>query len=317
MTYRLALDVGATRTMLALVERDRPEIVAHERPTTEVLFTGHRPPGLALAGAIQHFLRFAQVDIREIVGVGVGIPGLVDRDRGVVISCPNLHVLDGAALAPEASRELGIPIYIENNTNLISVGEHTAGLGQGVNDLAVIFVGSGVGCGLILDGKLYEGADGAAGEFGHTIVVPEGRLCTCGARGCLEMYCSGKALAQEACSLFGPRELFTLGTRFAGAELLVEQAKTGHAKATEVLKQSFGYLGIGLTNLVNMLNPRLVVLGGSIVFGWPQGADIARDVVMRTALPGARRNLRIEISELRHFAGVLGGAALVSSYCRS
>lgn len=131
------------------------------------------------------------------------------------------------------------------------------------------------------------------------------------------MYCSGKALAQEACSLFGPRELFALGTRFAGAQLLVEQAKAGHAKATELLSQSFAYLGIGLTNLVNILNPRLVVLGGSIVFGWPQGADIARDVVMRTALPGARRNLRIEISELRHFAGVLGGAALVSSYCRA
>ena len=173
-----------------------------------------------------------------------------------------------------------------------------------------------VDCGLILDGKLYEGADGAAGEFGHTIIMPEGRLCTCGARGCLEMYCSGKSLAQQACSLYGPRELFTLGARFAGAELLIKQARSGDAQATEVLERSFSYLGIGLANLVNMLNPRLIVLGGSIVFGWPQGADIAREVVMRTALPGARHNLRIEISKLRHFAGVLGGAALVSSYGR-
>ncbi|MCD6519720.1 MAG: ROK family protein [Anaerolineae bacterium] len=317
MAYRFAVDIGATRTMLALIDEHEPEIIAHERPNTDVLFTGRRPPGMALAGAILHFLRERGVSPTELEGVGVGVPGQVDRENGTVLSCPNLHVLDGAALGPEASAELGVPVYIDNNTNLISLGEHTAGVGKGVEDMAVVFVGSGVGCGLILNGELYEGADGVAAEFGHTKVVPNGLLCTCGGHGCLEMYCSGKALTLVAEQIFKPRDLYALGTRFAGAQLLIEQARAGHAQAREALTEAFIYLGVGLTSLVNLLNPRMIVLGGGIVFAWPEGVDVARDFVMKEALPGARRHLRIEISQLQNYAGVLGGAALVSTKGRA
>ena len=208
------------------------------------------------------------------MGVGVGVPGQVDRENGTVLSCPNLHVLDGAALGPEASAELGVPVYIDNNTNLISLGEHTAGVGKGVEDMAVVFVGSGVGCGLILNGELYEGADGVAAEFGHTKVVPNGLLCTCGGHGCLEMYCSGKALTLVAEQIFKPRDLYALGTRFAGAQLLIEQARAGHAQAREALTEAFIYLGVGLTSLVNLLNPRMIVLGGGIA-GMQSALDLA------------------------------------------
>ncbi len=315
MVYRVAIDIGATRTMIALIHGSRPEIIAHQRPSSEVLFTGWRPPALALASAVQTFLREQQVDLGTVLGVGVGVPGLVNRSEGLVYSCPNLGVLDGARIGPEASKELGIPVCIDNNTNLIALGEHTAGVGQGIDHMAFISVGSGVGCGLILDGHIYHGGDDAAGEFGHTIVIPNGLPCTCGSRGCVEMYCSGKALSLVARNLFKPHELYALGTRFAGAQLLIDQALAGHVGAREALVQAFTYLGLGLSNLIDVLNPHLVVLGGGIVLSWPDSLQIVRQVIMRESLPGARRNLRIEVTQLQHFAGVLGGAALVTSIC--
>lgn len=315
MVYRCAVDIGATRTMLALVHASQAEVLAHERPNSDILFTGLRLPGIALADAVLRFLQQHDVRPSEVLGVGVGIPGNIDRETGKVLSCPNLPVLDGADMAHDASAELGIPVYMANNTNLIALGEHSAGIGRGVQDMAVVFVGSGLGCGLILNDQLYEGADGVASEFGHTIIVPNGLLCSCGSHGCLEMYCSGKALARRAESTFGPRELYALNTRFAGSQLLIEQSLAGHSRATEVLTEAFTFLGLGLSNLANMLNPRLLVLGGGVVFYWPQGLEVARQVIMREALPAVRRNLRIEMSSLRNFAGVLGGAALVSRMC--
>lgn len=313
MALRCAVDIGATRTMFALIREEAPEIIASARPLTDVLFTGRRSPGRALAAALQGFIGEQGVRTQELLGVGVGVPGIVDRQQGTVLSCPNLRVLDGADLGAIASQDLGVPVYVENNTNLIALGEHTAGTGRDVEDLAVVFVGSGVGCGLILRGALYTGADGAASEFGHTIVVRNGVPCTCGAHGCLEMYCSGKALTRMAAQTFSPRELYALDTRFGGAQLLIEQAQRGHARAVLALEEAFAYLGIGLTSLANVLNPRMIVLGGGIVGAWPQGVERARQIVMAEALPEIRRNLRIELSQLQNHAGVLGGAALVSA----
>jgi glucokinase len=311
MAYRFAVDIGASRTMLALLHETDPRVMDYDRPTTDVLFTGRRSPGVALADAVNRFLRERNVSSRDVVGVGVGIPGIVDRDSGTVLSCPNLPLLDGAPLASEASQDLGIPVYIDNNTNLISMGEHNAGVGRGVDDLAVVWVGSGLGCGLILNGRLYEGADGAACELGHTIVVPGGLQCSCGSHGCLEMYCSGKGLSLLVDDMFKPQELYELGTRFGGAQLLIQQAYSGHERARQALDTAFSYLGLGLSNLVDLLNPRLIILGGGIVGAWPDGVSVARQVIMREALPATRRHLRIEISQLQNLAGVLGGGALV------
>jgi glucokinase len=314
MAYRLALDVGAAATTLALIEGSGPTVAAYERPNTETIFAEGRPPAASLCEAVSRFLAERRVELSEILGIGVGIPGIVDRQSGTVLSCPNLRVLDGAPLGSEATSQLGVPVCVANNTNLIALGEHTAGLGQGIDDMAAVSVGSGIGCGLILQGRLYEGFRWSAGEFGHMIVVPNGLACSCGAHGCLEMYCSAKALDLVALLLF-PEIPRTAITRWPGAHLLIEQASAGHVKAAMALFQAFTYLGVGLVNLVNLLNPRLIVLGGGIVFAWPEGVEVARQVVLREALPQARKNLRMEISHLQSHAGVLGGAALVSATC--
>jgi len=312
MQYRLAVDVGATRSMFALVEGDSPRIAAHDRPETALVFPGSRPPCQSMAAAIDRFLRDRKLDRGQILGVAIGVPGLVDQDHGHVLACPNLRLLDGADLGPCVSDELGVPVYVDNNTNLIALGEHAAGIAQGIDHLAVVWVGSGVGSGVILNGRLYRGADGMAAELGHTVVVPNGLQCTCGGRGCVEMYCSGKALSLMAEEIFEPRELFHLGTRFGGARLVIEQALAGHERARQVLTQSFTYLGYALANLIALLSPRMVVLGGGIVKAWPEGISVAAAVAEREATIEVPRNVLIVRSRLEDFAGVLGGAALVA-----
>jgi len=313
MAYRFAVDVGASRTMMALVAPSTAEIIAYERPYTHELLPDGKEPGLAIADAIERFIGQHRVELEEIAGVAVGVPGVVDRAKGYVYACPNLHVLDDSELGPNAQSALGLPVYVDNNTNLIALGEFTAGAGRGTRDMAVIFVGSGVGCGLIINGRLYEGADGAASEFGHINIVPDGRQCVCGAHGCLEMYCSGKAFSLDASELWEPDGDDASSARFGGAQRLVEQAHAGHTRAQEYLDEAFSYMGLGVTTLVNMLNPRRVVLGGGIMLAWPNGLDIVRQTVFQEALPGIRRDLTIEMSELQHDAGVLGGAALVAA----
>ncbi len=315
MAYRFAADVGATATMLALIEGSSASVVAYERPNTEAIFVAGQAPAEAFAEAAYRFLEQHRVELREISGIAIGVPGVVDRSKGLVLSCPNLRSLDGIALGPEVSAQLGVPVCVANNTNLIALGEHTMGLGQGVQDMAVVWVGSGVGCGLILNGRLYEGVEGAAAELGHMIIVPNGLACSCGAHGCLEMYCSAKALNRVAENLFKPDVPRNVLTRYPGAHLLIEQASAGHVQAAMALFQAFTYLGLALVNLANLLNPELIVLGGGIVFAWPEGARIAQNVVLREALPQARQSLRIEVSQLQSYAGVLGGAALVDAEC--
>ncbi len=312
MDYRLAVDIGATRTMFALVGADSSRVVAHSRVETDTVFPEGRQPGEALARAITRFVDDRDLEATDIAGVGVGVPGLVSADGGRVLACPNLRLLDSVDLAQDTATRLGRPVFVDNNTNLIALGEHTAGIGQGVDDLAAVFVGSGVGSGLIVNGQLYRGWDGMAAELGHTKVVPNGLLCTCGGRGCVEMYCSGKALSLVAEQIFAPRELFQLGTRFAGARLVIEQALAGHERARLAMVQAFTYLGYSLANLVVMLSPRMIILGGGVVKAWPEGVDVAAEVVRRAATVEVPRDLLIVRSKLEDFAGVIGGATLVT-----
>ncbi|MFH1084449.1 MAG: ROK family protein [Chloroflexota bacterium] len=314
--YRLAIDIGSSRATLALVEGGTWDIVAHERADTGAVLVGQAAPGIELAAAAMAFLQAHRVNASELAGVGIGVPGIVDRKTGRVRSCPNLAVLNGADLGASMAEQLGVPAFTENDANLIALGEHMAGAGQGVEDLAVVSVGAGLGCGLILGGQLYHGANEGAGELGHTQVAPGGLLCSCGAHGCLEMYCSAKALAARAEGLLDTSALGGASSRYAGAQLLIEQARAGHAAAQEALGAAFGHLGIALINLVNLLNPRVIVLGGYVALAWPEGLDLVRDAIQREALPVAREHVEVRLSALEPYAGVLGGAALVSAGIR-
>jgi glucokinase len=246
--------------------------------------------------------------------VVIGIPGVIDRQSGTIASCPNLPELDGIALGPGLSEWLGVSVRIENDVNVIALGEATAGRGRGIANLACVFVGSGIGCGLILGGELYVGADGTAGEFGHTTAEVNGRQCTCGSKGCLEMYCSGKALSAWAAGAGLESADLTDGPdEFHGAEGTVRAARRGDRSAQLVLEDAFTYLGIGIANLVNIVNPRLVILGGGLITGWPSAIEQVGQIVKARSRLVARDRVEIDAPALGDEAFAIGAARLAAA----
>ena len=188
------------------------------------------------------------------IAVGVGVPGPCDPRTGVLVNPPNLagwppNVPFGAMLRDA----LDAPVHLENDANVAAVAEHVRGAGRGVQDLAYVTWSTGIGAGLIVGGRLYSGAHGSAGEVGHMVLDPAGRLCSCGTRGCTEAYASGAAIAQR--------------TGSPAAEVF-SAARHGDAAALAVVNEAAGMVGIALMNLANLFDPELIVIGGGITASW-------------------------------------------------
>lgn len=309
---QIAVDVGATKIAVTLTD-DTGGSTAFRRSTRTVLRSAPSPEA-AIGGLIKDVCRERGVDTARVGSVVVGIPGVIDRQSGTIASCPNLPELDGIALGPGLSEWLGLSVHIENDVNVIALGEATAGRGRGIADLACVFVGSGIGCGLILGGELYVGADGTAGEFGHTTVEVNGRQCTCGSKGCLEMYCSGKALSAWAAAV-GLESADVTGwpDEFHGAEGTIRAARQGNQSAQLALEDAFMYLGVGIANLVNMVNPRLVILGGGLMTGWPSAIERVGQIVKARSRLVARDRVQIDAPALGDEAFAIGAARLAAA----
>lgn len=309
---QIAVDVGATKIAVTLTD-DTGGSTAFRRSTRTVLRSASSPEA-AIGGLIKDVCRERGVATARVGSVVVGIPGVIDRQSGTIASCPNLPELDGIALGPGLSEWLGLSVHIENDVNVIALGEATAGRGRGIADLACVFVGSGIGCGLILGGELYVGADGTAGEFGHTTVEVNGRQCTCGSKGCLEMYCSGKALSAWAAAV-GLESAHVTGwpDEFHGAEGTIRAARRGNRSAQLALEDAFMYLGVGIADLVNMVNPRLVILGGGLITGWPSAIERVGQIAKARSRLVARDRVEIDAPALGDEAFAIGAARLAAA----
>ncbi len=306
----LAIDIGATKTTLAWTT-DVAHVLRRRRFSTRELLASYPDPAAAIARLIESARDEDHSESEQFDSVVVGIPGVIDRRAETVASCPNLPELDGVMLGPILAERLGVTVIIENDVNVAAIGEQSVGRGRGIDDVACIFVGSGVGCGLVLGGRLYLGADGTAGEFGHTVIEAHGRKCTCGGRGCLEMYCSGKALAGWAASAgLAPADPSRRADEFHGAEGVINAAHQGDPRAIAALDEAFASLGVGIVNLVNLVNPRLVLLGGGLMTGWPDGLGQVRDIVRTRSRLVARDRVEIDRTMLGGDAFAAGAARL-------
>ena len=313
---RIGMDIGATKTVIATLD-DGGELHSLFKVSSAKMLREKGNAVDSLEMFLNEYIRMAGYKKEIIKGIGIGVPAVLDRNTLEIVNCPNLPELDHLPLSTLLSPKIEIPVYVENDVNLIALGEHSFGRGQGIDDLACIYVGTGLGCGLILRGQLYTGADGAAAEFGHTIYDPDGRLCGCGARGCYESYCSGRALTIIAQEILGKSELDENPSNKAcapwtPAEKVIRAAKAGNMMAKDALEKSFLILGIAITNLANILNPRLIILGGGIITGWPEGLYTVRETVNGRARSVVRDRLVIDFPTLGEKAGLYGAARLVN-----
>lgn len=250
----------------------------------------------------------------DILGVGIGSPGPLDRERGVVIVTPNLGWRD-YPLRDEVSGRVGMRATLDNDANCATLGEWWCGAAAGGRNVIGMTLGTGIGGGLILEGRLYHGASDAAGEIGHTSIDTNGRRCKCGNYGCLEAYCSGPAIAERAREAMEGENSPGMLARVDGdvsritAHVVYEAARDGDPVARAVVRDTARFLGTGISNLINIFNPDTVVLAGGVTQAGDELLDPLRAEVKRRAFKPAVEACRIVLGQLPVSAGVVGAIA--------
>lgn len=311
--YVIGVDLGGTKISAGLVD-NTGDIIAYDYRQT----LAEEGPDTVVRRMLDA-TREVMVPSSQVTAVGVGAPGPLDVETGVVIAPPNLPGWDRVPLRKLIEEDLGITTFLENDANAAALGEHRFGAGQGLAHMIYVTVSTGIGGGLILDGELYHGNGGMAGEIGHTTVLPYGPLCGCGNRGCLEALAAGTAVARQAREHVASGVPTSMADLMDGdpehitAKLVAQAADQGDVEAQEILAEAMQYLGIGMSNLVNLFNPQMIVIGGGLINLGEALLDPVRRAVRRRALSAAAEAVRVVPAALGDKVGVLGAAAVALS----
>src|SRR5256714_4213326 len=266
----------------------------------------------ALVLAVRQCETQSKISGDSIRAISVVVPGSVNVEQGVVMKAPNLSCLDGFRLAAALTSELKLPAVVENDANAAAVGEMWQGAGHGRRTIVCITLGTGVGGGIILDGKLWRGVNDSAAEIGHMCVDPFGGVaCLCGSRGCLEVYASATAIVRMAREA-RPRYSDSLLQSGEGltAEDIYQAGIKGDELALEVFRRMGVYLGIGLANLIKILNPEMIVIGGGVVNAWELFAKHMQREIAERAFPVPAAEVKVVPGECGDDAGLLGAPYL-------
>ena len=257
--------------------------------------------------------------IPQVHGTGIGVPGPVSFRDGMPVAPPIMPGWDRFPVREAISQELGCPVLVDNDVNIMALGELHAGLARSVDDFLLVKIGTGIGCGIVVDGAIYRGVSGSAGDIGHIRVDDDGPVCACGNAGCLEAYFGGAALARDATAeaRAGRSERLAAVLEANGeitARDVADAAAAGDPVAVRLVREGGRRVGQVLAGLVSFFNPGLVIIAGGVAgLGHTLLAEI-RGVVYRRSLPLATGNLPIVLSELPGTAGVIGGARLISDH---
>lgn len=313
-TKTLGIDLGGTKVNLGIVDKN-----GHVLFGSKFLIGSCKQPQMIIAKIVENIEKCLNESKNEAKAVGIGVAGQIDHN-GIVRGSPNLG-WKNFPLKIELEKKLGMPVIIINDVRAATLGEWYFGVGKGVKDLAVLFVGTGVGGGVIINGKVLKGHTNSGGELGHITIVSGGQKCRCTNHGCLEAYVGGWAIAERAQKAVGndPQNGQTLLSIAGKAENItaatVAQAYHKGDSLSRILVEKTGrYLADGIVSIVNAFNPRLVVLGGGVIEGIPELIQIVKTIVPRFALGLAINNLEIVNASLGGDAGVIGAAALAQDF---
>ncbi len=309
----VGIAVGATAVSVAITD-GRLAVLGQEYEPCDVR-TGPEP---ILASALTLARKLlAEHGVERPAGVGIGVPGPVDFHTGVPVSPPIMPGWDQYPVRDVLAREFGCPVLLDNDVNVMALGEQHSGVAKSARDFLFVKIGTGIGCGIVVDGRLYRGVDGCAGDIGHIRVEEFGPTCACGNTGCLEAFFGGAALARDALAA-------ARSGRSPALEALLEQkghlsaedvalaVTQGDAHAIQMVREGGRRVGVVLAGLVSFFNPGLIVIGGRVSrLGHSLLAEI-RGVVYRRSLPLATGNLPVVLSEMGDDAGTVGAARLIS-----
>jgi glucokinase len=310
----LALDVGGTKILSALFS-SAGEMLAREVCPT-LVDEGVSAVIERLCKAIDKLLKQNDLGSSQLAGIGIACAGGIDTGRGVVVTpSPNMPDWVDVPLADIIKKRYDVNTFLVNDASAAALGEHRYGAGRGLNNLVLFTLGTGIGGGIISDGKLYLGACGGAGELGHMTIAADGPKCGCGNTGCLEMLASGRAVERDAMGRLRRGNKSALLDMVKGdidsvtAAMVGTAARNGDVLAQAVLSRASYYLGIGLVNAVNIFNPEMVVLGGGMAELGDMLIGPCRRMVKERAFSLSSQAVRIVMARLGNEAGVYGVAA--------
>ncbi|RMF83249.1 MAG: ROK family protein [Nitrospinota bacterium] len=308
----IGVDMGGTNTRTAAITRQGEIVARQEHPTA--VEEGREQVVANLVAAIHDLCQTVRKEQREVVAIGIGVAGAIKIKEGIVSESPNLPGWTDFPLRQILTDHLSLPIIIENDANAAALGEYWAGAGRQVENLVCITLGTGVGGGIILEGNIWHGVDGTAGEVGHITLEPQGALCKCGNRGCLEAYASATALtrmAREAMERGEETLLRTLcqdNAAALSAEMVSQAAQQADRVAQRILERMGRYLGIAIANLANLLNIEMVVVGGKVSQAWDLFIPFTEEEIRQRAFAVPADRCRVVKAERGDDAGLLGAA---------
>ena len=314
----IGVDLGGTTIKFAILT-DQGEIQQKWSLRTNILDEGsHIVPDII--ESINHHIDLYKMDRSQFIGIGMGTPGTVNRKEGTVIGAYNLNWKTLQSVKEQIEKGTGLKFALDNDANCAGLGERWKGAGHEGDDVVFITLGTGVGGGIIANGKLVHGVNGASGEVGHIIVEPNGYECTCGNHGCLEQYASATGivhLAQDIAEEYeGNSRLKAMidnGDEIT-AKIVFDLAKENDFLANEVVKKVAYYLGLACANISNTLNPETVVIGGGVSAAGEFLLKRVQQNFQKFAFPTVRTSTQLKLAQLGNDAGVIGAASLALDF---
>lgn len=298
--FIISIDLGATNLKLAVLNC-KYKIIDKKILSTQEL-GNFKELTKAIVASVKKLIKCHRFNKKDILGLGLGVPGPVDIKKGIVHFLPNIPGCKDIRLSQILRQNLGLPVYIDNDANLFTLAEFFLGAGKGYKNIIGITLGTGVGGGLILEGRLYRGSKSAAGEVGHIPIAIPGIRCNCGGRGCLEAYIGNQKILSRARRVF--KKPISLSR-------LAKLAGVGNQKAIRIW-QTVGYLlGFALTGVVNLLNPDVIIIGGGVAKAGKVLFDNIKKTIHDNAMPVQAKYVRVKRSKFGENAGLIGAAILV------
>jgi glucokinase len=298
--YAIGIDIGGTNMRVGLVSEGGEVVRKIKEPTSDGLLDAT-------------FKALDSLFSKEIAGIGIGIAGLIDREKGRVLSSPNLRIAEGIDLVDEIGKRYGVPVVIENDANAAALGEMWAGAGRDFSDFVLFTLGTGIGGGLICGRRLLN----VSAEIGHMSISTDGEKCHCGNYGCLESYASARYILSKAIAVLETGRESLLSGYCNGniykltTEDIFRAALDGDMLARELLKNAGRYLGIGIANMVNIMSPEAVILAGGLIGAWDIYVNEAVKEASRRAMKELYERVKVIPALLKDNAGIIGSAGLV------
>ena len=316
MNYYLGVDLGGTNIKAGITD-ENGNIILKSSVRTDSKGDSQRIAD-QMVDLCRELAERANIPMDDVRAVGVGIPGTVDAEKGTVIYCNNLD-LDGAPIGAMMQQQLGKPVYLANDASCAALGEFICGSGREYNSIILVTLGTGVGGGIILDGKLWEGLEGAGAEIGHMVMHIGGAECTCGRKGCFEAYSSATALVNQTKQAMEAHPESVLHSIVAktgriSAKTAFDAMRKGDQVAKEVVDNYLHYLSEGIANLINIFAPEAIILGGGVC---NEGAallvPLKEQVIAKCYGGDLIHHAEISIAALGNDAGLIGAAMLWKS----